>query len=55
MNVESNKSIYPEFGRNVLDGCIDDHDDIIMADPDGTTAVLQISLQNIIRNNSSHF
>ena len=33
MKVDRNKGIYPYFGRNVLDGCRDDHDDMPLVDP----------------------
>ena len=32
MNIEINKGIYPDFARNVLDGCRDDHDDLSLVD-----------------------
>ena len=33
MKVDSNKGICSEFGRNVLDVCIDDHDELPLVDP----------------------
>ena len=33
MKVDRNKGIYPYFGRNVLDGYRDDHDDLPLVDP----------------------
>ena len=32
VNVDSNKAIYPEFGKNILDVCKDDHDEIPLVD-----------------------
>ena len=32
MEVESNKVICTEFGRNILDGYIDDHDELSIVD-----------------------
>ena len=28
MKVDSKKGIFPDFGRNILDGCIDEHVDL---------------------------
>ena len=33
MKVDSSKVIYLDFGRNVLNGCGDDHDDMPLSDP----------------------
>ena len=33
MKVDSNKVLCPDFGRNILDGFIDDHDDLPLVDP----------------------
>ena len=33
MKVDSNKGICPDFGRNVLDGCRDDNDELALVDP----------------------
>ena len=33
MKVESNKGICPYLGSNVMDGCIDYHDDLTLVDP----------------------
>ena len=33
MKVNSNKGIYPDFSRNILDGCRDDHDDLPLVYP----------------------
>ena len=33
MKVDSNKGICPDFGRNVLDGCRDDQDELPLVDP----------------------
>ena len=33
MKVDRNKGIYPNFGRNVVDGCRDDHDKLPLVDP----------------------
>ena len=32
MNIDRNKGIFPYFGRNVLDDCIDDYDELPMVD-----------------------
>ena len=34
MKVDSNKGICPDFERNVLDGYIDDNDELPLGDPD---------------------
>ena len=33
MKVDRNKGICPDFGRNVLDGCRDDNDELALVDP----------------------
>ena len=33
MKVDINKVIYPDFGRNFLGGCRDDHDELPLVDP----------------------
>ena len=32
MKVDRNKGNFPDFGRNVVDGFIDDHDDLSLVD-----------------------
>ena len=40
--VDSNKGICPDFGRNVLDGCIDDHNYLPLVDPSMNIPPLQL-------------
>ena len=42
MNIDRNKGICPYFGRNVLDGCIDYHNNMTLGDPATTLPLLHL-------------
>ena len=45
MKVGRNKGIYPDFGRNVLDGCTDDHNYLPLVDL--SINILPLQLQKL--------
>ena len=42
MNIDRNTGICPYFGRNVLDGCIDYHNNMTLGDPATTLQLLHL-------------